>query len=52
MYTLKIITSVFIVIFALCIGWFWNTSDKSKATDIGFGAMLIVYALSLICMWG
>lgn len=51
MYALKIITSFLIVVLSLCIGWFWNTTERSRATDIGFGVMLATYALSLIGMW-
>lgn len=51
MYTLKIITTFMIVILSLCIAWFWKSAERSRATDIGFGIMLLVYGFSLIIFW-
>lgn len=55
MYTLKVITTVFIWFMILSIllfarGFKWS-NDKDKASIIGFVFMEIVYVLSLVCMW-
>lgn len=53
MYTLRIITTIFIVILMLIIlifskGLKW---PKDNASIVGFSVMEVVYALSLICIW-
>lgn len=53
MYTLKIVTTVLILIMMLIVLFFANEIrlEKDKVSIIGFGFMEIVYWLSLICMW-
>lgn len=52
MYTLKVVTTVAIVILMWIIMWFWKSTERTKATDYGFGGMIFVYILSLVCIWG
>lgn len=53
MHTLKIITTVFIVILMSMVLLFTRglTWKRDKPSLVGFGIMEIVYLLSLICMW-
>lgn len=53
MYTLKVVTSVFIALMMIIILIFSKnlTWKRDKASIIGFSLMEIVYILSLVCMW-
>lgn len=55
MYTLKIITTVLIMLLMLVI-WYFMKDYKWKrkrdhASIIGFSIMQLVYFLALVCMW-
>lgn len=55
MYTLKIITTVLIILLMLVIMSFmkdykWK-HKKDHASIIGFSIMQLVYFLALVCMW-
>ena len=52
MIVLQSITPVFIVIFMIVIIYQTLTDKKmSNQTMVGYIAILLVYALSIICMW-
>lgn len=55
MYTVKIITTIFNILFAFIIFYFkknlrWKR-ESDKASIIGFWMMIGLYALNIICMW-
>lgn len=55
MYALKIVTTVFnalltMAILFFCRGLHWSNKND-KASIIGFGGMIAVYALNVLCMW-
>ena len=52
MIVLKSITTVFVVIFMIAIIYQTLTDKKmSDQTMVGYIVILLVYALSIICMW-
>lgn len=53
MHTLKIVTTVLIVILMLIVLLFTRglTWKKNKPSLVGFSIMEVVYLLSMICMW-
>lgn len=55
MYTVKIITTIFNILFALIIFYFqkglrWKR-ENDRASIVGFWTMISIYVLNTICMW-